>query len=176
MFSAFWLAHVDPELSRVLYEAGRDELFETVLTLGAFKEYPAQFPGHGDIDSGPLVLGYSISATGFAMAPARAHGDRDTFRALYRSSHLFGLAHTTPHGWRYATGFSLGNAIMLAAMTTPAPGVELSPSGRGAPPCCESDEPRSRDFGSRTAPADWHSSPGGPPAPWRAGSRSDASR
>jgi hypothetical protein len=117
MFASLWLTDVAPELSGSLYEAGRDELFETVLTLGAFREYPLGFEGRGDIDSGPLILGYSISATGFAMGPARAQGDRATFRALYRSSHLFGIAHPTPRGWRYATGLSLGNAILLASMT-----------------------------------------------------------
>ncbi|MCB9673887.1 MAG: hypothetical protein H6737_02160 [Alphaproteobacteria bacterium] len=121
MFAALWLVDVDPALSRALYEAGRDGLFETVGPLGALREHPRGVSGGGDIDSGPLILGYSISATGFALAPARAFGDRATFRALYRSSHLFGLAHPTPRGWRYATGFSLGNAILLAAMTAAAP-------------------------------------------------------
>jgi len=124
MFSSLWLVDASPELSRELYIAGRSELFETVLTLGAMREYPRGEGGWGDIDSGPLILGYSVSATGFAMGPAAAHGDRATFRALYRSSHLFGLAYPTTRGWRYATGLSLGNAILLAAITTRTPPVE----------------------------------------------------
>ncbi|MEZ4317691.1 MAG: hypothetical protein R3F61_09305 [Myxococcota bacterium] len=117
MFAALWLLPVDAELASELYTGGRAALYRPVGPLGALREYPDGHGGLGDIDSGPLVLGYSISATGFAMGPARALGDRSTFRALYRTSHLFGLAHPTASGWRYATGLSLGNAILLASMT-----------------------------------------------------------
>ena len=43
-------------------------LADSVLGFGAVYEYPVAYRkvGRGDIDSGPLVLGYAVSATGFS--------------------------------------------------------------------------------------------------------------
>lgn len=47
--------------------------------------------GWGDIDSGPVILGISVAATGFSLAPARALQRPDIFQSLYRSAGIFGL-------------------------------------------------------------------------------------
>lgn len=84
---------------------------------GAMREYPSGRSGNGDIDSGPVVLGASVSATGFALASSRLHGDRETFVGLYRTAHLFGLPVGDSAGFRYVSGGPLGNAILLAMLT-----------------------------------------------------------
>ena len=80
------------------------------------REYPAGQHGRGDIDSGPIVLGYGVSATGFALGAARAHGDARTFRALYATLHLFGAPRRDDGGLELLSGGPLGNAIALAML------------------------------------------------------------
>src|SRR5262249_58340932 len=57
----------------------------------AIGEYAEGFHGLGDVDSGPVLLGVSVAATGFALAPARALGHREVFERIYRTTDLFGL-------------------------------------------------------------------------------------
>jgi hypothetical protein len=90
----------------------------------AIREYAEGHSGSGDIDSGPVVLGVSVSATGFALAPARAFGHDDAFRALYRTVDLFGLPFVEGARRRFAIGGSIGNALLLALLTS---GPELAP-------------------------------------------------
>jgi hypothetical protein len=104
-----------------------DALFRhesTFWGFGAIREYAAGYTGSGDIDSGPVLLGVSVAATGFALAPARALGRRDSFERIYRTVHLFGLPVAHQGRFRYATGGPIGNALLLALLTS---GPELSP-------------------------------------------------
>lgn len=92
----------------------------TFLGFGATAEYPSGIEaGSGDIDSGPVILGLSFSGTGFSIGPHRAFGDRAHFLQIYRTVHLFGAPHDTADRRNFVTGGPLGNAIMLAMLTTP---------------------------------------------------------
>jgi hypothetical protein len=88
------------------------------------REYPDGHDGKGDVDSGPVLLGISVSATGFALAPARAFGDRQAFVELYRTVDLFGLPMSDGTRRRFAMGGPIGNALLLALLTS---GPELAP-------------------------------------------------
>lgn len=96
----------------------------TFLRFGGIREYADGHHGMGDIDSGPVVLGISVSATGFALAPTRAFGHEDAFKALYRTTELFGLYSEHAGRGRFAVGGSIGNALLLALLTS---GPELAP-------------------------------------------------
>jgi hypothetical protein len=117
--AALWLAYGDPALGKELFESVRGKLCGDVLGFGYVREY-ADGHGSGDVDSGPVILGASISATGFSLASARMHGDRDLFNRIYRTVHLVGTP-VSKGGDRmiFATGGPLGNAIMLAMLTAP---------------------------------------------------------
>ena len=91
---------------------------------GATREYAAGYSGKGDIDSGPVLFGVSVSATGFSLAPARAHGRRDVFEALYRTTDLFGLPLWLGGSRTFGSGGPIGNALLLALLTS---GPELAP-------------------------------------------------
>jgi hypothetical protein len=91
---------------------------------GAIREYAAGHSGSGDIDSGPVLLGVSVSATGFALAPARAFEHRDEFVELYRTVDLFGLPASSGARRRFAVGGPIGNALLLALLTS---GPEVAP-------------------------------------------------
>ncbi|MEZ4237531.1 MAG: hypothetical protein R3F59_15570 [Myxococcota bacterium] len=70
-------------------------------------------PGRMDVDSGPVLFGLGVSASGFGLADARLLGDRDLHRSLFRSAHAAGVP---VRGW-FWTGGGLGNALLLAMLT-----------------------------------------------------------
>lgn len=82
--------------------------------LHGLRERPVGDERAGDVDSGPLVMGISASATGFALADATLRGRRAEQRGLLRTAELVGLT----WGGRYLTAPLVGDAIVLAAKTT----------------------------------------------------------
>lgn len=96
----------------------------TLLGFGAIREYAPGHHGHGDVDSGPVLLGVSVSATGFALAPARAAGRFEDFESLFRTTDLFGMPLELGGRRRFVTGGPIGNALLLALLTS---GPERSP-------------------------------------------------
>jgi hypothetical protein len=93
-------------------------LADTVCGFGVTREYPRQVTGgHGDIDSGPVVFGCGLSATGFMIAGSRLCGDADWYRRLTSAAYLFGAPLRRGNSREYVTGGPLGNAIMFAMLT-----------------------------------------------------------
>lgn len=59
----YFVSFADPGLSRNLYSAIKLHLARTFLQFGAVREYPTTVNGGlGDIDSGPVILGFSFNA------------------------------------------------------------------------------------------------------------------
>jgi hypothetical protein len=149
-FAAFSLEPAAPALSRSLSEALIHRRF---LGLGGIREYPEGVRGRGDIDSGPVIFGISVSATGFGIAAARLHGDEARYRSLVATATLFGVPLPLRGGQWHLTGGGIGNAIMLAMLTaTPtlpqvAGGDGLLPLG-GDPPAAGTG-PGGHDLGQR---------------------------
>jgi len=120
--AAYFLAYADPALSAALYHAVRRELYRTVLGFGAVLEHPAscvECTGRVDVDSGPTVLGFGVSATGFAIGASRTNADREAFTSLYATAHLFGAPFDEEGSRTFATGGPLGDAILFAMVTAP---------------------------------------------------------
>jgi hypothetical protein len=114
----YFLSFVDHSLSAHLYEALKKWLAEAPMGFGAVREYP-HLPGagQGDIDSGPVILGWGFSTTGFSIAGSRIHGDFPYFEKLCRTAYLAG-APVDRNGTRnYVMGGPLGNAILFAMLT-----------------------------------------------------------
>jgi hypothetical protein len=88
-----------------------------VFGFGGVREYARGMNGQGDVNAGPIVFGVSVGATGFGLGAARANGDREGFRALYRSTSLFGAPTSLDHRMAFAMGGFLGNALLLAMLT-----------------------------------------------------------
>ncbi|HEU5074310.1 MAG TPA: hypothetical protein VFU02_09055 [Polyangiaceae bacterium] len=118
---AYFASWASPALASSLHGALKHHLTRTPLGFGMVREYVHE-GGSGDIDSGPILLGMSISATGFSLASARVTGDFAHFEAVYRTAHLFGAPTRTGPNLTFVTGGPLGNALMLALMTAPRPG------------------------------------------------------
>ena len=111
--AAYFLSFSDGALSLALYRSLRAGMLTRTLGFGTAREYPAASGGWGDVDSGPVILGQGVSATGFVIGLARAHGDRETFRAHLATASFFG----GPVDGRHALGGPLGDALLFALTT-----------------------------------------------------------
>ncbi len=114
--AAYFLSFVDAALTRELVD-GLERNERSLLGFGAIREYEPGHAGRGDVDSGPVVLGVSIAATGFTLGAARAVRRRSLFVDLYRTTRLFGVPAARGGNTRFATGGRFGNAVMLAQLT-----------------------------------------------------------
>ncbi len=114
--AAYFVSFSDPELSRSLYGSIRDHLARSLLGFGSVREYLPGQGGFGDVDSGPVVLGQGVSATGFTLALARIHGDRATFDRLYATAAFVG-GPVDADGTHYALGGPIGDALLFALTT-----------------------------------------------------------
>ena len=84
------------------------------------REYPIGREGAGDVDSGPLVLGVSASASAVSLAAARRVGDLTLAETLDREAELLGLGFSWGGTRRYAAGqLPVGDAFLAWARTTP---------------------------------------------------------
>ncbi len=121
--AAYFLSFADATLARKLHLASTTALAQSSFGFTALREYPAGHEGHGDIDSGPLVFGLSISSTGFSLAGCRQFDDPAGFTARWRLVHLIG----TPAQYRgelhFIMGGRLGDAIHFAMCTAVPPAV-----------------------------------------------------
>jgi hypothetical protein len=83
--------------------------------LWGVREWPRGVSRAGDIDSGPLPLGLSPAATGFAIASARRLNDAWTLQRLLDTAELAGFSLELGGRRRYLLAPLVGDAILLAA-------------------------------------------------------------
>jgi hypothetical protein len=116
--AAYFLSFADATTSRGLFRALEHRQYRTVLGFGGVMEFPTGTKRRAaDVDSGPVVLGFGVSASGFAIGASRAHGDREMFTALFATAHLFGAPLDEDGTRTYATGGPIGDAILFAMLT-----------------------------------------------------------
>lgn len=132
MLTAWFLSFGDPVLACDLYAAGRDGLLGRVGPVVGVREYQRGVSGSGDIDSGPIVLGLGLSATGFGIGAARACGDEATAGSLTRTAEWFGSADDEGEVRHWKAGETFGgapvaDAILFAMMSTPSRRTEPPP-------------------------------------------------
>ncbi|MET7426678.1 hypothetical protein [Dactylosporangium sp. NPDC005555] len=127
-----FLGDIDPAFAREQYLRFRDAFVVRPLGLGpAVREYPDGMDGPADVDSGPLPLGVSLSATVVTIGAAQVNHDDALAGALANYGELAGLPIGTPWTRRYAFGaLPVGDAF-LAWSKTARPWVATPPP---APP------------------------------------------
>ena len=129
-----FLVDIDPAFAGEQYVRFRDRFLATPLGLGpAVREYPHGMDGPGDVDSGPLPLGISLSATAVTLGAAQVHDDAPLAGALAGYGEFAGLPFGTPWTKRYAFGLlPIGDAFLawsktarpwVAALPAPPPAV-----------------------------------------------------
>ncbi|SEG97031.1 hypothetical protein SAMN05444920_110190 [Nonomuraea solani] len=114
-----FLVDIDPVFAAEQYLRFRDRYVGTPLGLGpAVREYPEGMDGPGDVDSGPLPLGVSLSATAVTLGAAQTQGDTALAAALANYGELAGLPVGTPWTKRYAFGLvPIGDAFLAWSKT-----------------------------------------------------------
>jgi hypothetical protein len=116
-WSAMYLAYVDDPFAREQAKAlvAHFEKHALGLFAGLCERPGCGGGGGGDVDSGPLVLGLSPSATGFAVALARRTEDAERLGAWLATAEWAGVT----FGWsgerHYLLAPLVGDAIVLAA-------------------------------------------------------------
>lgn len=81
----WFLARFDPAFARQQYARYQAAHSTNLGVLRIYREQPDRYTtGAGDVDSGPLILGYGIPATAFALADAVALGDYRNAQRLRR--------------------------------------------------------------------------------------------
>jgi hypothetical protein len=84
-WSIFFMYRFDPEFAAAQYNAYKEQFSTNLWAFRLFKERgSARNTDLGDIDSGPVVLGYSIPANAFAFAGAVAMQDNQTAKQMHR--------------------------------------------------------------------------------------------
>lgn len=114
------LAEATPEFAAEEYAALRRTFVARPLGIPGVREYP---PGRGgviDVDSGPLILGFSGPALVVGAAAARAHGDEALARHLFSVVEVSGLPFEFFGRRVYAFGLlPVGDAFIAWARSTP---------------------------------------------------------
>ncbi|MFC9964756.1 hypothetical protein ACFVH4_10995 [Nocardia ignorata] len=114
-----FLPEIDPAFAQAQYALYRDRFVAYPGSFGpALREYPKGVEGSGDVDSGPLIAGVSLSATVVAQGAARVNGDDTLARALAAEGELLGLPIDLPGSKRYALGLvPIGDAFVAWSST-----------------------------------------------------------
>jgi hypothetical protein len=109
-----FLVDVDPAFAREQYLRFRDRYVVRPLGLGpAVREFPDGVRGAADVDSGPLPLGVSFSATVVTIGTAQVNGDARLAAALANVVEVGGVPVATPWTKRYGFGLlPIGDAFL----------------------------------------------------------------
>src|SRR4029434_10544821 len=78
------------------------------------REYPHDVVGKGDVDSGPILFGYSGPAVVVGAAAARVHGDEALARVLLGAVEVGGIPIQLAERRRYAAGWVLVGDAFIA--------------------------------------------------------------
>lgn len=112
-----FLVEIDADFARAQYLRFRDLYVTRPAGLDpAVREYPAGAGGEGDVDSGPLILGVSLSATVVTIGAAQVQGDTALAGALANYAELTGAPVGLWRTKRYALGaLPIGDAFLAWA-------------------------------------------------------------
>jgi len=125
-YMCYYLEHFDYSVGKKQWELFKQHMAVTRLGVPGFREYLPNYKGKWTPDSGPILFGMGVAATGLALKPMRVWGDENQWSAgrllkLSRAfNELFKLLSFIPFLGRF---FLLGSdmlatSIILAAETT----------------------------------------------------------
>jgi hypothetical protein len=122
--SSIWMvAHslqlLDPDFARDQYQRARKQLGAVTLGFGYAHEWPASWPGDADVDSGPIIPVFDISAgsSGIAFIGASSFEDDEFLASLAATLDFAGFPSHTGGRLKYCASNQVGDAAMLYAAT-----------------------------------------------------------
>ncbi len=114
-----FLYELDQQFAEQTYRTLRAQHVAKVWGFPAALEYPKGTVGLGDVDSGPLIAGVSLSATTVLLGTARQLGDHDLATALWHSGELLGMPVKINGMRQYWFGvLPVGDAFLTWSKTT----------------------------------------------------------
>jgi len=128
------LPDIDPVFAKQQYEVFREQFLTTFAGIPCLFEY-AQGNGSsvGDVDTGPLIFGRSLSATVFMIGVAQIYNDQPIADAIAQAGEAVGLPWTSGDEKRYVAGALPLGDIMVAYSQNAKPwssGTEHHPASR----------------------------------------------
>ena len=122
--SSLWMiAHslqlLDEDFARDQYQRTRKELGAVTLGFGYAHEWPDTWRGEADIDSGPIIPVFDVSAgsSGIAFIGASAFGDDKFLSSLAATLNSVGFPSRTGGRLKYCASNQVGDAALLYAAT-----------------------------------------------------------
>lgn len=122
--SSIWMvAHslqlLDADFARDQYQRARKELGAVTLGFGYAHEWPKSWKGDPDIDSGPIIPWFEISAgsSGMAFIGASAFGDEHFLASLATTLDFAGFPLQRAGRLKYCASNQVGDAALLYAAT-----------------------------------------------------------
>jgi hypothetical protein len=122
--STIWMvAHglqlLDEDFARDQYQRARKELRATTLGFSYAHEWPASWDGPADIDSGPIIPVFNISAgaSGMAFIGASAFEDERFLSTLAATLDFAGFPSCQGGRLKYCASNQVGDAALLYAAT-----------------------------------------------------------
>jgi len=122
--SSIWMvAHclqlLDEQFARDQYARARKELGQTTLGFGYAHEWPASWKGQADIDSGPIIPVFNISAgaSGMAFIGASAFQDEKFLSSLAATLNFAAFPSRKAGCLKYCASNQVGDAALLYAAT-----------------------------------------------------------
>jgi hypothetical protein len=122
--STLWMvAHclqlLDEDFARDQYRRAREQLGEITLGFGYAHEWPESWRGEADVDSGPIIPGFKISAgsSGMAFIGAGSFDDKEFLAALAATLDFAGFPSRSHGRLKYCASNQVGDAALLYAAT-----------------------------------------------------------
>ena len=122
--SSIWMvAHslrlLDEDFARDQYQRARTELGAVTLGFGYAHEWPDTWRGEADVDSGPIIPVFDVSAgsSGIAFIGASSFGDDKFLASLATTLDFAGFPSRTGGRLKYCASNQVGDAALLYAAT-----------------------------------------------------------
>jgi hypothetical protein len=113
------LQFLDATFAQDQYHRARKELAQTTLGFSYAREWPHSWQGHADIDSGPIIPVFNISAgsSGMAFIGATAFGDEKFLSSLAATLDFAAFPSRQSNRLKYCASNQVGDAALLCAAT-----------------------------------------------------------
>ncbi len=109
-----FLPDIDATFAKEQYSQFRQRFLTEFMGAPCLLEYPSGVSGPGDVDSGPLIWGRSLSSTVLMMGIAQIYGDSSLADAIAQSGETVGLPWTFRGKKRYLGGILPVGDIIVA--------------------------------------------------------------
>ncbi len=117
-FATHMLALVDPSFAAEQYALAREKLGKSALGFAWASEWPAEWPNHDDIDSGPTVplVNANAGSSGCALLAAATFHDDAFLDGLISSLELAAFPFERDAQLHFAAGNTLADGVVLYAL------------------------------------------------------------